>query len=73
MSDLRHELEQINDKLERLDKAIRGNGTPGINQRLDRLEQIEAGRKRLFWIVLVAMVGSLAPSVVQAFSALSGK
>jgi hypothetical protein len=38
-------------KLDKLDEAIRGNGKPGIQLRLDRLEAAEAVRSRLMWII----------------------
>lgn len=56
----RREFAEIHRKLDHLDVAIRGNGKPGIQLRLDRLEQIEAGRKRLTWIVIGAAVSALA-------------
>lgn len=61
----RWELADIHAKLDRLDEAIRGNGTPGIKARLDRLEQIEAGRKRLTWTVVGACVSAAVASVMQ--------
>jgi hypothetical protein len=45
------EFASIQSKLDRLDEAIRGNGKPGIQLRLDRLEAAEAVRSRLMWII----------------------
>ena len=45
------EFASINGKLDKLDEAIRGNGKPGIQRRLDRLEAAEATRSRLLWII----------------------
>jgi len=45
------EFASIQVKLDRLDEAIRGNGKPGIQLRLDRLEAAEAVRSRLMWII----------------------
>jgi hypothetical protein len=45
------EFVSINMKLDRMDEAIRGNGKPGIQLRLDRLEAAEAVRSRLMWII----------------------
>jgi len=45
------EFASIHVKLDRLDDAIRGNGRPGIQLRLDRLEAAEAVRSRLMWII----------------------
>ena len=45
------EFSSIHTKLDRLDEAVRGNGKPGIQLRLDRLETSEAVRSRLLWII----------------------
>jgi len=41
----------IHVKLDKMDEAIRGNGKPGIQLRLDRLEAAEAVRSRLMLII----------------------
>ena len=46
--------ESIHRKLDRLDEAIRGNGKPGIQLRLDRLEAGEKSRAKLIWIIVGA-------------------
>jgi hypothetical protein len=50
------EFASIQAKLDRLDEAIRGNGKPGIQLRLDRLESAKANRSRLMWIIAGSMV-----------------
>lgn len=45
------EFAELHTKLDKLDEAIRGNGKPGIQLRLDRLESSEATRSRLLWII----------------------
>ncbi len=50
------EFESIHTKLDKLDESIRGNGKPGIQLRLDRLEKAEAVRSRLLWIIAMATV-----------------
>jgi len=45
------EFVSIHVKLDRMDEAIRGNGKPGIQLRLDRLEAAEAIRSKLLWII----------------------
>ena len=47
----RGEFASVHLKLDKLDEAIRGNGKPGIQLRLDRLESAEAVRSRLMWII----------------------
>ena len=61
----RPELGEIHAKLDRLDDAIRGNGKPGINLRLELLEAAAASRRRLTWIVLGAFVSAGASAVMQ--------
>jgi hypothetical protein len=57
------EFAEVHAKLDKLDEALRGNGKPGVQLRLDRLETAERRRSRLIWLVLGAAltvaVGSL--------------
>ena len=57
------EFAAMHTKLDRLDESIRGNGKPGIQLRLDRLEAAEATRSRLLWIIAGSVV-SLAVAAV---------
>ena len=50
------EFASIHTKLDRMDEAIRGNGKPGIQLRLDRLETASATRSRLLWLIVGAAV-----------------
>lgn len=59
------EFASIHTKLDRLDEAIRGNGRPGIQLRLDRLEAAEKSRSRLIWIITGAAVTLAASSIWQ--------
>ena len=45
------EFSSLHTKLDRLDEAVRGNGKPGIQLRLDRLETSQATRSRLLWLI----------------------
>ena len=47
----RREFKEINRKLDQMDRAVRGNGKPGILIRLDRLEQSESTRNKLLWLI----------------------
>ena len=60
------EFAAINAKLDRMDEAIRGNGRPGIQLRLDRLEAAEKSRARLVWIITGAAVTLAASSIWQS-------
>ena len=57
----RGEFAAIHTKLDRLDEAVRGNGKPGIQLRLDRLEGAEVTRVKLIWV----LVGAAAMSAVN--------
>ena len=59
----RQEFETLNEKLDRIDVALRGNGVTGIQTRLDRLERAEEIRSRLIWIIIVAVAGLIARTV----------
>jgi len=50
------EFRSIDTKLDRLDEAIRGNGKPGLQARLSRLEAAEATRSRLLFIIAGSVV-----------------
>ena len=52
----RNEFNSISRKLDKLDEALRGNGKPGIQLRLARLEMAEATRSRLLYIIATATV-----------------
>lgn len=56
------EFAEINRKLDTLDEAVRGNGKPGIRQRLDRLEEAHASARRLLW----CLIGCAAPILMGA-------
>ena len=45
------EFHRINRKLDRIDTAVRGNGQPGIQTRIDRLERTALVRARLLWLI----------------------
>ena len=57
------EFAELHTKLDRLDEAIRGNGKPGLQRRLDRLEMAEAVRSRLAWLVVGSAVTLAATAV----------
>jgi len=52
----KNDFAKIHAALDRLDTAIRGNGRPGIQARLSRLEAAEATRSKLLWTIAVAVV-----------------
>ena len=57
----RAEFQSINGKLDRLDEAIRGNGRPGIQTRLDRLERFS----HFVWFITGAAVSAGVAVVIQ--------
>ena len=46
------EFAELHKKLDSMDQAIRGNGKPGIQLRLDRLEQERLSRSKVTWFLL---------------------
>ena len=59
------EFAELHAKLDRLDEAIRGNGKPGIQVRLDRLEAAERSRSRLIWVITGAVLTLATTTVWQ--------
>ncbi len=59
------EFEEIHRKLDRLDDAVRGNGRPGIQLRLDRLEQDAKRQSKLIWLTLGAVITAAASGIVS--------
>ena len=59
------EFSSIHTKLDKLDEAIRGNGKPGIQLRLDRLESADRSRGKLIWIIAGAAVTLAVNSLWQ--------
>jgi hypothetical protein len=57
---------ELHVKLDRMDESIRGNGKPGINTRLDRLEQDAKRQARLIWLVVGSAVTLAASSAWHA-------
>jgi len=47
---------ELHVKLDRMDESICGNGKPGIQLRLDRLEQDAKRQARLIWLVVGSAV-----------------
>jgi len=57
------EFAQIHTKLEAIDVALRGNGKPGIQVRLDRLEQDRVRRYKVTWFI-IGCITTVAGSIV---------
>ena len=60
------EFSELHAKLDRMDVAIRGNGKPGIQVRLDRLEQDAKRQARLIWLVVGSAVTLAASAAWHA-------
>ena len=48
--------DHIDEALSKLDTALRGNGEPGVKQRIDRLERSGAITHRALWVVYGAII-----------------
>ena len=59
------EFQAIHGKLDKLDEAIRGNGRPGIQTRLDRLERFQ----HFIWFICGAAISA---GIAAAIGALGG-
>ena len=55
----KNEFRSIHTKLDAIDEAIRGNGKPGINTRLDRLEHFARFLCFLTGLLLMGVISSL--------------
>jgi len=53
----------IHGKLDKLDEAIRGNGKPGIQTRLDRLERFQ----HFIWFMCGAAISAGVAAAMRAF------
>lgn len=62
LKDLRATVKEIKDKLDIVIGALMGNPetptVPGVIVRLDRLEQVNRIRARMFWVILGASVAA---------------
>lgn len=63
LQDLRVTVKEIKDKLDIVISALMGNpetpNVPGIIVRLDRLEQINRMKSRMFWVLVGASTAAL--------------
>jgi len=62
----RAKFELVFRKLDRIDEALRGNGTSGVLLRLDRLERPQRARAKLGWMVLGALIAAVVGAAVAA-------
>ena len=58
----------INDKIDKLTDSIVGNGKPGLNIRVDRLEQVSRGLCRAMWLVFASVIVGVAGMFWQLFT-----
>jgi hypothetical protein len=59
------EFAELHTKLDIIDVALRGNGKPGIQLRLDRLEQEKLTRSKVTWF-LVGIAASVGGAVLTS-------
>ena len=60
------EFAELHTKLDGIDVALRGNGKPGIQVRLDRLEQERISRSKVTWFI-IGCVTTIAGSIATAW------
>jgi len=63
----KNDFTKIHAALDRLDIAIRGNGRPGIQARLSRLEAAETTRSRLLFIIAGSVVALAVGALWKIF------
>ena len=61
------EFAELHTKLDTIDVALRGNGKPGIQVRLDRLEQERLSRSKVTWFVIGGVI-TIAGSIAAAWA-----
>lgn len=66
---IREENEPLREAVEKLDHAIRGNGSPGLNQRVASLEQSRTTHKKL-WGTVLGIIATVAGALIT--NALAG-
>ena len=59
------EFAELHTKLDIIDVALRGNGKPGIQVRLDRLEQEKLSRSKVTWFLL-GIAGTIGGAVLTS-------
>ena len=70
---IERDLASLHKKIDKLDEAVRGNGHPGINTRLDRLEHSERRRTKIIWILIAAAIASQIEIIVEWLNLLTRK
>lgn len=61
------QIENIDATCKKIETCLGGNGRPGLVVRTDRLEQKDKTRSKLFWIIIVAVLGVVTKSVLDIF------
>ena len=59
--------DRIDNTLEGIDLALRGNGKPGLKQRVDRLEEAHGTLRKVLWGIIAALTPFAAAAVWKAF------
>ncbi len=62
---IREEVKPTESSVQRIDTAIRGNGTPGLNQRVGSLEQSGTQHKKL-WVAILSIIVAVVGAVVTS-------
>ncbi len=71
LNECHHRFDRIDDKLDTLDIAIRGNGKPGLERRVTLLEVAAASSRRLLWLLIGTAVGTAASTIATLLLALA--
>ena len=60
------QFETLFTRVNALDESVRGNGKPGLNQRVRDLERCETWRGKVFWMHIGAVISMLTAVVTVA-------
>lgn len=61
------ETSSMNEKLDKVVHSIEGNGKPGLNLRVDRLEQTGRLRSKVIWLLLAAIISAGVSAAFAGF------
>lgn len=63
LATLSEQIKALDEKIERMDHTIRGNGNPGLATRIDRLEQTEERRVWAGRTMIASLFGLVAERI----------
>ena len=62
--DIHNSIMRIEVKVDQIDIALRGNGKPGINTRIDRLEIWKKTYQKVIWVLMSTVLATVATRII---------